>query len=105
MSRQLKMWLRWSPRVLAAVLAGAAALLALDAFDGRPVLDALPDFGMHLLPSLLVLAVLLAGWRAPWAGAVASLALAVAYATMVPARSDWIVAVSGPLALVALLFA
>lgn len=56
-----------------------------------------------LVPAALVLAMVIAAWRTPWIGAVAFLLLAAAYA-MMTSRFDWIVAISGPLAVVGGLF-
>jgi hypothetical protein len=81
------------------------ALFALDAFHGQPPGQAVADFAMHLLPAAVVLAVVAVSWRHPWIGAAAFAAMAIGYAAMVPRRPDWILVISGPLALIALLFA
>ncbi len=96
--------LLWAPRVGGILVAAFLGLFALDAFDGRPVIAALPAFAVHLLPSLLVLAVVAAAWKVEWIGAVAFLALAVLYAVLVHGRLDWIAVISGPLVTVAVLF-
>lgn len=94
----------WAPRVCGLLVAGFIALFALDSFDGRRVIDALPAFGVHLLPSLLILAVVAIAWRTPWFGAIAFAGLAIAYGVMVRWRMDWVAAIAGPLVLVAALF-
>jgi hypothetical protein len=104
MTRTSATLLFWGPRVAGILLAAFLSLFALDAFDGRPILEALPDFAIHLIPSFLVLAVVAIAWKFEWVGAVAFLGLAVAYAVMVRGRVDWIAAISGPLVIVALLF-
>jgi hypothetical protein len=81
------------------------ALFALDAFDGRPVWQALPAFAVHLAPAAVVGAVVAAAWRHPWVGAAGFATLAIAYAAWAASRLDWILVISGPLALVAVLFA
>ena len=94
----------WAPRLAAIAMSLFLALFALDAFSGRSIIDGLPGFVVHAGPALLVLAIVGAAWRYPLAGAAAFAVLAVAYAVTVQSRLDWIVAISGPLAAVALLF-
>ena len=96
--------LLWGPRIAGIVVAAFLALFAMDAFNERAGVSALPDFAIHLIPSLLVLAVVALAWRYQWIGAIAFIGLAVLYAMMVRGRLDWIVAISGPLVLVGVLF-
>ena len=43
----------WGPRVLGIAVAAFLALFALDAFEeGRPVIQSLAAFAIHLLPAL-----------------------------------------------------
>jgi hypothetical protein len=103
-----------SPLLWVARLAGLGislflALFALDAFDGRPLGQALPAFAIHLGPAALCAAVVAIGWRVWWAGALGFAGLAAAYAASVyrfgpGARLDWIAVISGPLMVVALLY-
>ena len=94
----------WAPRIAGILVAAFLGLFALDAFEGRSFVAALPAFAIHLIPSMLVLAVVAAAWKFEWIGAVSFLALAVLYAVMVHGRLDWIAAISGPLVIVAVLF-
>ena len=95
----------WLPRVLGCLVAAFIGLFALDAFGpGKGILESIVDFTIHLVPSAVVLAVVAIAWRRPWAGAVAFLALAIAYGMMVRWRMDWVLAISGPLAVVGVLF-
>ena len=80
------------------------AMFALDAFTGKTFGDGLGDFAIHMTPSLTVLAVAAIAWRYPLAGAAAFALFALAYAVMARARLDWVAVISGPLALVAVLF-
>lgn len=96
--------LLWSPRVAGILVACFLGLFALDAFEHQSVVAALPDFAIHLIPSLLVLAAVAIAWKFEWVGAVAFLGLAIAYAVMVRQRLDWIAVVSGPLAVVGALY-
>ena len=61
----------WAPRALG-VLVSALALFALDAFAGGRGPAALPEFFIHLVPALILLAVVAASWRHPWVGALPS---------------------------------
>jgi hypothetical protein len=94
----------WFARIAGLAIVLFASLFALDAFDGRPLLQAIPAFIIHLLPAALVAGSVLLGWRWPWLGAAGFGALAITYVAMVPQRLDWIALIAGPLALVAILF-
>lgn len=98
-------WVVWAPRVFGIAVSLFLALFALDSFDGGPLTETIPGFLMHLIPAAIVAAVVAAGWRHPWIGAAGFGALAIAYAAMVPSRPDWILLISGPLAVTALLSA
>jgi hypothetical protein len=89
--------------VLVSVFIG---LFALDAFsEGKPFLDALLDFLIHLIPALGLLTLVALSWRREWIGALAFIGLAVLYTfTMSNGRIDWILVVAGPLFGVGLLF-
>jgi hypothetical protein len=95
---------RWMPRIAGIAMTLFLALFALDAFNGRSFVQALPGFLIHLIPAFLVLAVVALAWRVPLVGATAFTLLAIGYAVMVKGRADWIAVISGPLVLVALLF-
>ena len=94
----------WTPRLAGIAMALFLSLFALDAFDGRPFLTALPGFLIHLIPAGLVLAAVALAWRLPLAGAVAFTGLAVAYAITARWRLGWIAVIGGPLIVVAALF-
>ena len=80
-------------------------LFALDAFSGVPLSQAVQDFIVHLLPAAIVGLVVAIAWRYPWAGAIGFGGRAIGYAVALPSRPDWILAISVPLALLAVLFA
>lgn len=105
MSPHARLLLLWAPRVLGVATSLFLALFALDAFDGRPLAQTLPAFLVHLLPAAAVALVVAAAWRHPWMGAAGFGGLAVAYALSVPSRPDWILAISGPLAVTSALYA
>lgn len=98
--------LRWSPRILGILVSLFIAAFALDAFsEGKPLLPAILDFAIHLVPALVLLTLVLVSFRWEWIGGVAFVGLAVAYAlTMARGRPDWMLAISGPLAVVGVLF-
>lgn len=98
-------FLLWSPRILGIAVAVFLSLFALDALrPGTPLAQALPDFAMHLVPAAVVLAVVALSWRRPWIGGVAFVLLAAVYAVTARFRLDWILAISGPLLIVGVLF-
>jgi hypothetical protein len=105
MSPGARVFFIWSPRLVGIAVSLFLALFALDAFDGRPLTEAIPAFLIHLLPAGAAAAVVAVAWRHPWVGAAAFAALAAVYAAMVPSRPDWILIISGPLAVTAGLFA
>jgi hypothetical protein len=97
--------LLWSPRVLGILVSLFIGMFALDAFSqGKALLAALPDAIVHLIPALVLLAVVLASFQRQWIGAVAFIGLAVVYAVSVKGRLDWVLTISGPLLAVGLLF-
>lgn len=101
----LESFVLWAPRVLGLALAGFLGLFALDAFaPGKSLGSALVEFVIHLLPAVAVCAVVALAWQRAWIGAIAFAGLAVAYAVMVPSRPDWILIISGPLLVAAILF-
>jgi len=105
MSPRVRALLIWAPRLLGLAMVAFLALFAFDAFQGQPIGRGMLAFAIHLLPSAIVMAVLAVSWRHPLIGAAAFGALAIAYAAMAPARLDWVLTISGPLALIAMLFA
>ena len=98
--------LRWSPCILGILASLFAGFFALDAFSpGKPLLEALPDLVMHLLPALWLLAVVAASWRRTWIGGVAFIGVGVLYAvTTGRDHRDWTFLVSGPLLVVGAIF-
>jgi len=96
--------LLWTPRLAGVALALFLSTFALDAFDGRPAVDAFADFLIHLAPALLVLVLVSLAWRMPLVGAAGFPVLAIGYAAIVRWRLDWTVAIAGPLLLLGALF-
>jgi hypothetical protein len=94
----------WAPRVLGVALCLFLGMFALDAFSEGKGWAALPDFVIHLLPALVLLAVVVASWRHPWIGGTTFLLLAVGYAMAAWSHPQWILVISGPLTFVGVLF-
>lgn len=95
----------WAPRILGIGLAIMLGLFAADVFIGNHgILGTLVALVMHLIPSLLVLGLVLVGWKHEGIAAMAFVALAVFYAATMAERLAWIVLVAGPLVLVSALF-
>lgn len=98
--------LRWLPRVGGIAFALFLALFALDVFEGEASAgERALALGMHLLPNLACLALVAAAWKRPWIGALGFAVLALAYLAIAHEHLDWVALISGPLALVALLYA
>ena len=95
-----------TPRLLGFAMAGFLALLAHDGFESSlPLPLAIMNMVLHLGPALIVLALVAIAWRWPLAGALGFFAAAAFYASMVPrGHADWILAISGPLAIVGIAF-
>jgi hypothetical protein len=96
----------WAPRALGLAFSLFLAVFALDAFsDRQPLLDAILEFLVHLLPSLVVATLVAISWHREWMGALTFAVLGLAYAaTTARGRIDWTLIVSGPLLLVSMLF-
>jgi hypothetical protein len=102
--------LHWSPRILSLAFALFLSLFALDVFQEfhgfRLMVLA---FLVHLIPALVIVAILAVAWRWAWIGAVLYLLAADYYAwswTIPPRHVHWapIAGISGPLLVMAALF-
>jgi len=97
----------WAPRIITILFALSLGVFALDVFDeGRGVPETLAAFVLHLVPALLVVAILLLAWRRELVGVVAFAGLALAYVVFMWGRFPWVTyaAISGPLLLMSALF-
>lgn len=92
-------FLFWTPRLLAIAFAVFLALFALD--STRPA-----ELLVHLIPSLLVLAILAIAWKREWVGAVLFIALGLSYVVWTWGRfpPSTYFAIAGPLVLIGALF-
>jgi hypothetical protein len=98
--------LLWAPRILGTLVSAFIGLFALDAFGGaRSFFEALPDFLIHLIPAVVLLALVGMSWRWEWIGGLTFIGLGVAYAlTTAAGRPDWVIVISGPLLVVGALY-
>jgi len=89
---------RWCARLASFAVVIFLGLFAVESQDGNE--DLLGRF-MHLVPALIVVALLVLAWKRPWIGALGFAVLALLYAWMAHDRWDWVLLISGPLLLVA----
>jgi hypothetical protein len=62
--------IHWTPRILCILSIAFISLFALDAFGhGKPILEQIGDFFMHLLPSFVLTGLLIFTWKKElWGG-------------------------------------
>jgi hypothetical protein len=97
--------MRWAPRVLALAVSSFLGAFSIDAFGGgTPILQALPAFLIHLVPSAAVATVVAIAWHREWIGATLFTAFALAYAVAAREHPAWIAVISGPLLITAALY-
>jgi hypothetical protein len=96
----------WSPRILGLLVSMVIGIFALDAFSaGKPMLEALRDFLIHLIPATVVAALVIVSWRREWVSGLAFIGLGAFYAVVVGrGHPDWVLAISGPLLIIGALF-
>jgi len=113
MNRPTERFLYWTPRVLGILFALFITLSALDVFvEGQGIAKTILALLMHLIPTAVIVIVLIISWRREWVGAIAFIALAVAYIIWQGGRFEDVsrrasatyLIVSGPLFLIGVLF-
>src|SRR5574341_2355636 len=107
MDRSSDRVLFWTPRALALFFAAFLALFALDATGhGLGLWHSIAVVGIHLVPAVVVLAVLAVAWRWEAVGAGVYFGLAIGYLLMSGRRVHWtaVVMISGSLAVLGALF-
>lgn len=105
MPRPVERILYWSPRVLSLAFVGFLSLFALDVFcEARPFWQTLLALGIHLIPSAVLLGVIALAWRWEWIGTLLFAAAGVAYWAAAARHPSWVLVISGPMFLVALLY-
>jgi hypothetical protein len=107
LNKVIKQVLFWTPRVLCILFAMFLSLFALDVFsEDAGVWEKVLGLLIHLVPVYVVVILLVVAWRWEWVGAVAFTGLALFYLLQVWGREHWsaYLAISGPLALIGILF-
>ncbi len=97
----------WAPRILGILFALFSSLFALDVLgEGYGFWETILALLIHLVPTYIVVIALIVAWRWEWVGAILFSALAVFYVAWTWGRFPWVayLAISGPLALVGVLF-
>ena len=99
MSKTSDRFVRWAGRIAGIALAVWLGVFSLDS-------KSVPEFLIHNIPSVIVLAAVVVGWRWPGLGALAFAVLTVPTFTFFHTYRRWetVVFISGPFVLVALLF-
>ena len=105
--KQSQQLIYWTPRILTMAFAAFLSIFALDVFsEPLGVLDKAVALFMHLIPSLMVVAILAVIWRREWLGAIIFPLLATLHVVSMHGRLHWsaYAVIDGPLLLLAVLF-
>ena len=97
----------WGARILGILYALFLSILALDVFqEGYSASETMLAFGMHLIPTVVVVIALLLAWKSARIGGLLFLILGAAFWIFFGGRDDWSgpLLVSSPLILVGALF-
>lgn len=95
----------WTPRILCLAFAVFLSLFAFDVFErGRSFWETGLALAIHLIPTAVLLVVLALAWRRDWIGALVFAAAAILYGAGNTKHPTWILIISGPLILIAVLF-
>jgi len=98
-------FLCWLPRIAAILYAAFLSLFALDVFtEGKGSVKILLALGIHLIPSLALVVLILVAWRREWIGAVVFALLAGTYIAMNLAHKQWIAAIAWPMVLISFFY-
>jgi hypothetical protein len=107
MKPTLKQILFWAPRVLSLLFATFISIFALDVFnESHGFWQTALALLMHLIPTIILLALLAVSWRWEWVGGVVFPALGLIYLVNSWGRFHWsaYVLIAGPLFLLGTLF-
>jgi hypothetical protein len=97
MTRTADRSLYWAPRLLSIAYIVFISLFALDSAG-------VAEFAVHMIPSMVLIAMLAVSWRLDAAGALLFGVAALWYASLQPEHPTWVLTISGPLVVIALLF-
>lgn len=105
MRPQIKKAIFWTPRLLTILFAIFISVFALDAFsEGEGFTKTLIAFLIHLIPTVIIVTILVLSWKREWIGGVVFFLLGIGYAIIAVSHPSWILAISGPLFLISILF-
>jgi hypothetical protein len=107
MSGSVKRLLFWTPRVLCIVFAIFISLFALDVFsEGYSFWKTILALMIHLIPTVVIVAVLAVSWRWEWIGGILFIFFGAFYIVSFWGRFPWVtyLVISGPLFLIGVLF-
>jgi hypothetical protein len=91
MNRTIRALLFWTPRILGILFVVFISLFSLDVFEtGAGFLATLVGFIIHNIPSLVLIAALVIGWRWEWTGAAVFFAFAL-WLLIINFHGDWLV--------------
>lgn len=96
----------WTPRILSLVFVGFLSLFALDVFTEYSGFAVVVPLLIHLIPSLILLALVIVAWKREIVGTITFLGFAVFYVYTVgfDRHWTWYAFISGPATIVGLLF-
>jgi hypothetical protein len=90
MPKTLKQILFWTPRILGILFTLFVGMFSLDVFEmGGGFWATLGGFIVHNIPTLILLAALVLGWRWEWIGAVAFIGFGVWYLAISWGKFPW----------------
>ncbi len=105
MRPQIKKAFFWTPRLLTILFAIFISVFALDAFtEGEGFTKTLIAFLIHMIPTAIIVTILVLSWKREWIGGVVFLLLGIAYTIFAVSHLSWILAISGPLFVISVLF-
>ena len=109
MSRPVKRWLYWTPRIACILFAVFISVFALDVFgEGKGFWQTALALLMHLIPTFILVAVLMVSWRREGIGGILFIVLGVLYLVWAWGRpfGVWYVylMIAGPPVLIGVLF-
>jgi len=102
MKKPLPQILFWTPRILGILFAVFTSVFALDVLgEGYGFWETVLAFGMHLIPTGILLVILLLAWRWEWIGGILFPGFGILYVVTAWGRVHWsaYLVISGPLIL------
>lgn len=95
----------WSPRILGIIFVLFISLFALDVFSEYQGLAIILPLLIHLIPSLILLALIVIAWKNEIVGAIVFFGFAAWYTWQVGVEHwSWIILLAGPAVLVGILY-